>query len=650
MRKWVSRLFGYAGNARAGMGRLSLLALAIALGVGSAGTYVQPPEPGGVNRYGLVVAERGAGSGGEAGGPSATVSAAPVTHSFTVTSGLHNPSTGCCSSYYTYRGFSTSSPSIGTINPTTFTYEGTTYTVTNAFEKVHYSYNRNTRILKRSTAFLTHRITVTPSLSGRWIGGSLGDASDSISWNCTSATTQCYTSHGSYRGTDSTSAGIRLHPPWGLQGTATGAFVTTDPSNITLRASVPLTNASHKLPAATTWTISPTPEGITSPENVTVTGSTSSSPSISRDFAGLLPNTTYTVTVRKQGAAASTAKTVDAIFSPPESITLGTPTGEFSGGGISSHILTVTIPASVPDDDTATQVPLTWTISPTPTGASSPEHVIETIDGSGNVVKVWSDLSPFTQYTIAAKQYGAPDSTAKSLSAIKLPGNVPFHAPVILEVMDQTPDNSDTASLQVTWSGAPALPATGYWLRYNMGNPLLPEAGQETNIMRVLPPMSRNVGTVDIEVLAYYAENAEVTYRGRDQTVPTGETWFTTWSEPYVLDITRSTRAPLNVTDNEAAPLVVDTFENVLEAMNLPKDQAPNVSLLALLFLTIAAGGGLFAATGGSPTSGALGGMVAVIIWSGLGWYWFGLPAPMALIPVIIVIVAGGLVSTRVLS
>ena len=70
--------------------RVSLLALAIALGMGSGGAYVPPPEPGGVNRYGLVVGEREAGSGREAGGPSETVSATPVTHSFTVTQGTPN--------------------------------------------------------------------------------------------------------------------------------------------------------------------------------------------------------------------------------------------------------------------------------------------------------------------------------------------------------------------------------------------------------------------------------------------------------------------------------------------------------------------------------------------------------------------------------
>ncbi len=647
MKRWVTGLLGHAGNAKQGLMRLSLLALTVAMGVGSAGSYVQSPEPGGVNRYGLVVAGEGDGSGEETSGPSATVSAAPVTKSFTVTSGYHNdpPSSG---SYYTYRGFS-DGHSIGSINPATFTYEGATYTVTSAYEKVWYQYDYTTRRHTRSDLFLSRQITVSPGMPGRWIGGSLGDASDSTSWTCNWGATQCRGGGGSYRGTDSTTAGIQLHPPWSLTGSATGAFVTTDPSNITLRASVPLTNASYALPAATTWTISPTPEGITSPEHVTVIGS--SSRSISKDFAGLSPNTAYTVTVRKQGTAASTAKSVDAIFAPPESITLGTPTGEFSGGGLSSHILTVTIPASVPDDDTATQVPLTWTISPTPTGASSPEHVIETIDESGNVVKVWSDLPPFTQYMITAKQYGAPDSEAKSLSAIKIPGHVPFHAPSILKVTDQTPDNNDTASLQVTWSGAPAIPVTGYWLRYNLGGPLTPDAGQETNIVRVLPPIARSVGTVDIEALAYYAEDTEVTYRGRDQTVPTGETWFSTWSETYSTNISRPSGPGSYVPAKEATPLVVETFEGVLPVMGIPAEHAPSYALLFLFFLTVGAGGFLYVGTGGGAMSATLGGMVAVIVWSGLGWWWFGLPVPMALVPVAIIILVGGtIVTTRVLA
>ena len=57
MTRWVSGLPGYAGNARAVLVRVSLLALAIALGVGSGGAYVPPQEPGGINRYGLAVAD-----------------------------------------------------------------------------------------------------------------------------------------------------------------------------------------------------------------------------------------------------------------------------------------------------------------------------------------------------------------------------------------------------------------------------------------------------------------------------------------------------------------------------------------------------------------------------------------------------------------
>ena len=619
MKAWVTGLLGHAGNAKQGLVRLSLLALAIALGVGSAGSYVQPPEPGGVNRYGLVIAERGAGSRGEAGGPTETVSAAPVTKSFTV--GWANHPT--ISNHFGYV-----SGVMGSISPQTFTYEGSTYTVTSVYRRY-------------SSKWRTY-VTVSPRLPGRWIGAQLG----STSWTCTTATTTCWRNGSDY----DTSLTIRLHPAWSI-GTPSATFTTTDPSNITLQVKVSLSNAGPRIQAGTTWTISPTPEGITSPENVTVTGTSSSSPTISRDFAGLSPNTTYTVTVRKQGTAASTAKSVQAIYAPPESITLGTPAGVFSGAGPSNYTLTVTIPASVPDDDAATQVPLTWTISPTPVGASSPEHVIETIDSSGNVVKVWSDLPPFIQYTITAKQYGAPDSGAKSLSAIKMPGHIPFHAPAILKVTDQTPDNNDTASLQVTWSGAPALPVTGYWLRYNLGGPLTPDAGQETNIVRVLPPISRSVGTVDIEALAYYDAGTEVTYRGRDQTVPTGETWFTTWSETYSTNISRPSGPGSYVPAKEATPLVVETFEGVLPVMGIPAEHAPSYALLFLFFLTVGAGGFLYVGTGGSAMSATLGGMVAVIIWSGLGWWWFGLPVPMALVPVAIIILGGGtIVTARVLA
>ena len=647
MRRWVSGLPGYAGNAKPVLVRVSLLALAIALGMGSGGAYVQPPEPGDINRYGLVVAESGAASGGETGGPSERVSAAPVTKSFTVTQGYHSDFTSCCSSYYSYTGFSSTSPSIGSRSPTTFTYEGTTYTVTGALKRSRHIHDDDDDYSVSSTSY---RISVSPSLQGRWIGGSLANSSVTNSWDCANGGTLCSTGSGSYLGTI-TSAAIRLHPPWGLGSTATGTLVTTDPSNITLRVSVPLTDASNALPAATTWTISPTPEGITSPENVTVTGTSSSSPSISRNFAGLSANTTYTVTVKKQGAADSAAKSVQANYAPPGSVTLGTPAGVFSGAGPFRHTLAVTLPVSVPDDASATQAPLTWTIDPTPPGATSPENAIESINSSGNVTKTYSELSPFTPYTITARQYGADDSDAASLTAIKIPDHTPYPAPAIAKVQDQTPGDAETASLLITWDQAPAAPVTGYMLRYNEGVPLEPVTGRERNIVRQLPPVPRTEGKVDIQALAYYSAGEEVTYRGRDQTVPTGEHWFTTWSEPYSINISRPSEAGEYVPPHEVTPLVVETFENVLPVMGIPAEHAHNYSLLVLFFLTVGAGGFLYVTTGGGAMSAALGGMAAVIIWSGLGWWWFGLPVPMALVPVVIIILGGGtIVTSRVLA
>ena len=446
-------------------------------------------------------------------------------------------------------------------------------------------------------------------------------------------------------------ADIRLHPAWGLGSTAAGTFVTTDPENITLRVTVPLTNASHGLAAATTWTISPTPEGITSPEDVTVTGSSDASPTISKDFAGLSANTTYTVTVKKQGAADSTAKSVQANYAPPDSITLGTPTGEFSGAGAFRDTVTVTVSASVPDDANATQVPLTWTIDPTPPGETTPVHEIETIDGSGNVTQTFSELSTLTPYTIAARQYGADDSEAASVTVIKIPDHIPYPAPAIAKVQDQSPGDAETAALLITWDQAPAAPVTGYMLRYNEGVPLEPATDQERNIVRQLPPVPRTVGTVEIQVLAYYSEDEVVTYRGRDQTVPTGEHWFTDWSEPYSINISRPSQPGDVVPPHEVTPLVVETFENILPVMGIPAEHAHNYALLFLFFLTVGAGGFLYVTTGGSAMSAALGGMVAVIIWAGLGWWWFGLPVPMALVPVVIIILAGGtIVTSRVLA
>ena len=337
-----------------------------------------------------------------------------------------------------------------------------------------------------------------------------------------------------------------------------------------------------------------------------------------------------------------------------QSYTPGTPAvSEFAESGDGRGTATVFVPVTDASAG-ATDVALAWTVSPAP--ADWPTAFYTTLtaserDGTVGVTFDFAGLLMYTAYTVTVKLQGAADSTAGTLTYEPIPEHLRFPAPGILKVTDETPDNDETASLQVTWSGAPAAPVTGFWLRYNAGDPLTPDAGQEKNIVRQLPPISRSVGTVDIQVLAYYEEDTEVTYQGQDQTVPSGEIWFTTWSEDYTINIARPSEPGSHVQPKEAAPLVVDTFERLLPVMGIPAEHAPNYALLFLFFLTVGAGGFMYVGTGGSPMSATLGGMVAVIIWSGLGWWWFGLPVPMALLPVVIIILVGGtIVTSRVLA
>ena len=337
-----------------------------------------------------------------------------------------------------------------------------------------------------------------------------------------------------------------------------------------------------------------------------------------------------------------------------QSYTPGTPAvSEFAESGDGRGTATVFVPVTDASAG-ATDVALAWTVSPAP--ADWPTAFYTTLtaserDGTVGVVFNVAGLLVYTAYTVTVKLQGAADSTAGTLTYEPLPEHLRFPAPGILTVSDETPDNDDTASLQVTWSGAPAAPVTGFWLRYNEGFPLTPNAGQEKNIVRRLPPISRTVGTVEIEVLAYYGEDTEVTYQGRDQTVPTGDIWFSIWSKPYTINISRPSEAGEYVPPKEAAPLVVETFEQLLPVMGIPAEHAPNYALLFLFFLTVGVGGFLYVTTGGGAMSAALGGMAAVIIWSGLGWWWFGLPVPMALVPVVIIILGGGtIVTSRVLA
>ena len=362
---------------------------------------------------------------------------------------------------------------------------------------------------------------------------------------------------------------------------------------------------------------------------------------------------------RARFGAASTGylDTTDFEFTFPgtlQSYTPGTPAvSEFAESGDGRGTATVVVPVTDASAG-ATDVALAWTVSPAL--ADLPPVVYTTLtaserDGTVGVTFDFAGLSMYTAYTVSVKLQGAADSTAGTLTYKPIPQHLRFPAPGILTATDETPDNDDTASLRVTWSGAPAGPVTGFWLRYNAGDPLTPDSGQEKNIVRQLPPISRSVGTVDIQVLAYYKEDTEVTYQGQDQTVPTGEHWFTTWSEDYTINISRPSEPGSHVDPKQAAPLVVETFEKVLPVMGIPAEHAPNYALLFLFFLTVGVGGFMYVGTGGSPMSATLGGMVAVIIWSGLGWWWFGLPVPMALLPVVIIILVGGtIVTSRVLT
>ena len=315
-------------------------------------------------------------------------------------------------------------------------------------------------------------------------------------------------------------------------------------------------------------------------------------------------------------------------------------------------VATVFVP--VPEAPVDTTVHLAWTFSLEPLDVPEPLYVtLDTSDHDG-VVGVSHDvpgLRVYGAYTVTVKAQGAEDDTAQSMTYAPVPDHIPFHAPGILKVTDETPADPGTASLLVAWSGAPAAPVTGFWVRYNKGIPLRADSGRETNILRRLPPIARNVNTVDIEVLAYYSEHAEVTYRGEDQTVPYGEIWFTPWSETYSINIARASPTGSEVSPKPVAPLVVDTAGKLLESAGLPADQAHSYSLLFLLFLTLGVGGFLYAATGGGPMSATLAGFAGVIIWSGLGWWWFGLPVAMALVPLMLIIIVGGMVvTTRVLS
>ena len=611
---------------RAKLARLLVpMVLAAVLSLAGTGHYAQA-QPGEANGYGLDA--EGVAPSGEGPG---RVTAAPVTYAFTITA-ASNPND---STQYGYK-----QNVMGSITPATFTYEGTTHTVTAAYrDKSLTGYDED----NNPTYSYRYYVTVSPSLPGRWIGASVG----STSWDCPTASSTC-TYSGSLHNTSLT---IRLHPNWSL-GTPTGALVTTDPSNIAVTVDVPISDANAGLSAPLTWTFSPIPEGATSPENATsiATGS-GSGVKVTKVHSGLAPDTQYTVRVKKQGASDSAYKTLQQFqYVSPDSVELGTPTGSFSGTDSLSYTLSVTVPVTVTGGSVADKAPLTWTITPTPSGTDSPQHVFDNVS-SGNVTRNFTPTGAYTAYTVKVKPYGGADDSAKALSVMKIPDHIPFHAPGILKVTDETPADPGTASLLVAWSGAPAAPVTGFWVRYNKGIPLRADSGRETNILRRLPPIARNVNTVDIEVLAYYSENAEVSYRGEDHTVPTGETWYTPWSETYSINIARGSRTGSEVPPKPVAPLVVDTAGKLLEASGLPADQAHSYSLLFLLFLTLGVGGFLYAATGGGPMSATLAGFVGVIIWSGLGWWWFGLPVAMALVPLMLIIIVGGMVvTTRVLS
>ena len=300
------------------------------------------------------------------------------------------------------------------------------------------------------------------------------------------------------------------------------------------------------------------------------------------------------------------------------------------------------------------EVPRAITLSSVTVGSWSSS----TCHHHGRYLSCNSTVDPFptsgADYSVSV-EFSVP-STSSTTAPTPEPENVQFPAveldPHSLDIdLDEA---AGSATLAFSWSAAPAQPVSSYEYRIDSdptGRVDTDTGSDEVAATKRNLPYAGGGYNLSVRVRAVYTAPSDadltVTWQGVDYTIAQGETAHGAWSTPE----SKWVAAPLSpVGEDFGAPAKYDgllvTTENVLAWSGVAPERvtgrAKTLLTLGWLIGACVAAGIVIAATGATMTSYFVGGLVWLIIWTGLGPFLAGIPWPQAYLPAVLLIGAAG--------
>ena len=283
----------------------------------------------------------------------------------------------------------------------------------------------------------------------------------------------------------------------------------------------------------------------------------------------------------------------------------------------------------------------TWTMSGTAgTGSWMTRSSTQSITG----------LDGDTAYNARARfAHGAAYAT---LDWVQLP-ITRFPAPFMNEDVESEEASGGRVRLTLNWAPGPAE-VTGANKEDKVTYEFRRQGNGETMVKNVANALQTNV-VVDLEnwrtltfsVRAIYGDGdaTTVNYLGEEFSIPAGERWYTSWSDPVSHRIGPDV-LPVDeeLPDLEPIPAVSDTIRGLLELVRVPEEdqRTETWALFLCLVLAVSFGGVAWVGTGATNGGVILGAVVFFSIWSGMGPLWFGVhPAP-AFLPLVAAMMMGG--------
>ena len=283
----------------------------------------------------------------------------------------------------------------------------------------------------------------------------------------------------------------------------------------------------------------------------------------------------------------------------------------------------------------------TWTISGTAsTGSWTIRSSTQSITG----------LDGDTAYNARARfAHGAGYAT---LDWTQLPVTR-FPAPFMNEDVESEEASGGRVRLTLNWAPGPAE-VTGANKEDKVAYEFRRQGNGETMVKNVANALQTNVvvgrdnwRTLTFSVRAIYGDGTVTTvnYQGEEFSIPSGERWYTSWSDPVSHRIGPDV-LPVDdeLPDREPIAAVSDTIRGLLELVRVPEEdqRTETWALFLCLVLAVSFGGVAWVGTGATNGGVILGAVVFFGIWSGMGPLWFGVhPAP-AFLPLVAAMMMGG--------